>query len=225
MEIKTEKPLKAKPQFYSIVFEPLKAIAIKHGYNLLIHGSLDRDLDLLATPWVDDPKSHEVVLKEFCDYLGVNYLTDTNGLPCHYSKLGGGRSSYVINLNRGGKWNNYDDKQYYIDLSFTANSHIFEDWILTDAPTKLTQNQKLEALALKHYSGLEWIPKKEDYYTTSRNDLQLYQIVDENETHFFTNYCDPHMKTENPEPWEKDDFLKRFGERRVYVPDFVLKNP
>ena len=57
--------------------------------------------------------------------------------------------------------------------------------------TKLTSEQKLTALSLKHFSDLEWIPKKGDYYTTSRDDLELYKIVDE--THFLimTKYCDP----------------------------------
>ncbi len=95
--------------------------------------------------------------------------------------------------------------------------------ITMEKPIELTQRQKLEALALKHYHGLAWEPKKGDYYTTSRNDLQLYQIVDENEDTIFTNFCNPSMTTENPEQWQKERFLMDFGERRVYVPDFVFK--
>lgn len=88
--------------------------------------------------------------------------------------------------------------------------------------TCLTEEQKLRALSLKYYDFFPWNPKKGDYYTTSRNDLELYQIVDENETHFFTNYCDE-KKTEKPQDWAKEDFLKHFGERRVFVPDFIMK--
>jgi hypothetical protein len=36
-----------------------------------------------------------------------------------YSVLPGGRANYVINLNRGGRWNQYLDEQWYIDISFT----------------------------------------------------------------------------------------------------------
>jgi hypothetical protein len=36
-----------------------------------------------------------------------------------YSRLPGGRSSYVINLNRGGQFNGYLDEQYYLDISIT----------------------------------------------------------------------------------------------------------
>jgi len=88
--------------------------------------------------------------------------------------------------------------------------------------TKLTAEQKLQALSSKYYDGLGWQPKKGDYYTTSRNDLELYQIVDENETTFFTNYLDEKKSTE-PHEWSKKQFLKDFGERRVYVPDFVFE--
>lgn len=82
---------------------------------------------------------------------------------------------------------------------------------------ELTPEGKLEALSLKYYHFYKWEPKKGDFYTTSRSDLQLYQIVDENETSFFTNFCDKSFVAENAE-WKKDDFLKDFGERRVYVP-------
>lgn len=114
-----EKPIKAKPVFYSYCYESLKAIAKENGYNLLINGSLNRDMDLVAIPWIDDPNPHSEVLKEFCAYLGVPYLTNQNDEPCHFTVLPGGRSSYVIDLNRGGKWNKYSDEQWYIDLSFT----------------------------------------------------------------------------------------------------------
>ena len=83
--------------------------------------------------------------------------------------------------------------------------------------TKLTAEQKLQALSSKYYDGLGWQPKKGDYYTTSRNDLELYQIVDENETTFFTNYLDekkspePHDRSKHFTDFEKDDLcLIRF---------------
>lgn len=90
------------------------------------------------------------------------------------------------------------------------------------AQTSLRIEQKLFALSLKHYDGLKWEPKKDDFYTTSRNDLELYQIVDEDEFYFYTNYCDPNKKTSEPQCWKKDEFLMYFGERRVWCPDVVM---
>jgi hypothetical protein len=88
--------------------------------------------------------------------------------------------------------------------------------------TELTKDQKLLAIRLKYYDCQEWHPKKGDYYTTCRNDLELYQIVDEDENYFYTNYCNPHQKTERPSEWLKVDFKKGFGEKRIFVPDIVL---
>jgi len=85
--------------------------------------------------------------------------------------------------------------------------------------TKLTEAQKLLALSLKYYQGQEWKPKKGDYYTTSRNDLELYQIVGESEDSFYTRYCDRECVDQK---WIKSNFLKNFGMKRVYVPIWIL---
>ena len=119
-EIKELKPIRAKPQFYAICLSGLQAVAKLKGYNLIIHGSMNRDMDLVAIPWVDDCSSHLELLSEFCEYLGISKsYRPTNEAEYMFSTLGGGRSSYVINLNRGNKFNNYLDAQYYLDISIT----------------------------------------------------------------------------------------------------------
>lgn len=45
------------------LIEPLREIARAHGYALGVHGSLARDIDLIAAPWADDA-SPAVVLAE-----------------------------------------------------------------------------------------------------------------------------------------------------------------
>lgn len=113
-----KKPVKAKPHFYAHCLQGLQEVAVLHGYNLLIHGSMNRDMDLVAVPWVNEPKSHKELLKSFCDYLGVPYLTNQAGDPHHFSMLPGGRYSYVVDLNRGGP-RTHEDPQYYLDISIT----------------------------------------------------------------------------------------------------------
>lgn len=88
--------------------------------------------------------------------------------------------------------------------------------------TGLTQTEKLEALALKYYQQYQWSPKKGDYYTTSRNDLELYLIVNEDDDYFYTKYCNPNYGSD-VSCWRKDEFLKDFGINRVYVADWILK--
>lgn len=114
------KPIQVKPGLYTLFYENLKEIAIEHGYNLVLHGSLQRDLDLIAIPWCDNPKDDFEMIKEFDKYLRGRHCKHKENY--HFSILPGGRKSYVINLNRGGKqgeWDRFSDMQYYLDISVT----------------------------------------------------------------------------------------------------------
>ncbi len=117
-----DKPIQVKPGMYALFFENLKVIANVHGYNLVLHGSMNRDMDLIAIPWVDDPKPELEMIQAFEKYLTGMYSEQKE----HYcfSVLPGGRNSYVININRGnkrGEWFRYfgGDEQYYLDISIT----------------------------------------------------------------------------------------------------------
>lgn len=117
---KPQKPSKPKPQFYSVVFAQMQQIAKDHGYNLVLHGSMNRDLDLIAIPWVNEPKSHQELIYALCDYLGAQKWENESFPYGHgHSVLPGGRDAYVIDLNRNGKYNGYVDAEYYIDISIT----------------------------------------------------------------------------------------------------------
>lgn len=110
------KPLHAKPGLYALYFEFLKEIAREHGYNLVLHGSMARDLDLIAIPWTDTPRPEQGMIQQFQEYL-TGKLEE---IP--FTVLPGGRHSYVINLNRGnkhGEWVRFEDKEYYLDISVT----------------------------------------------------------------------------------------------------------
>jgi len=87
--------------------------------------------------------------------------------------------------------------------------------------TKLTEMQKLHALAYKYYQGQKWEPNKGDYYTTSRADLELYQVVDVTDTKVITRYL---VGSDNVSEWDKSGFTTEgFGVNRVWVPDFIFK--
>lgn len=113
----SEKPTHARPQFYAMTFFQLKKIAEDYGYNLLIHGSMHRDLDLVAVPWVDEPKDEWEMINALYKHLtGLEFNDKQSAL---FSVLPGGRNSYVLNLNRGNALNGYVDNQYYLDISVT----------------------------------------------------------------------------------------------------------
>jgi hypothetical protein len=110
------KPVAARPRLYSVYFQNLMEIAREMGYNLLVNGSMNRDLDLVAVPWVDNPKPEMELIQAFDDYLTGRHM---DNLEYYLFKvLPGGRNAYVINLNR---FRDKDgvDPQYYIDISIT----------------------------------------------------------------------------------------------------------
>lgn len=123
METKT-KPLKVKPQFYSVCLGDLQQISRDMGYNLVIHGSMNRDMDLVAIAWTDDPKTPLELIHAFSDYFGTEKFNNKEHYL--YSILPGGRQSYIIQLNRKGKLINDEwvDPEYYLDISFTPQIKI-----------------------------------------------------------------------------------------------------
>lgn len=109
------KPTHVKPAYYAHVYLELKDIAKQYGYNLCLHGSMARDLDLIAVPWQNGAHECSIskMLHEMADTIG-GYLLEENPIPTYY-----GRQQWVINLNRecvtkDGRW---EDPEYYVDIS------------------------------------------------------------------------------------------------------------
>jgi hypothetical protein len=117
----TDKPKHFKPGLYALFYEHMKDIAREYGYNLVPHGSMNRDLDLVAIPWEDRCcfTKEQMMIREFFEYLTGRPVIDKEGnIP--YRVLPGGRHCYIIDLNRGdrhGEWARFEDSQYYLDIS------------------------------------------------------------------------------------------------------------
>lgn len=127
--MESTKPTHAKPQLYAYYFLQLKEIAKEYGYNLVVHGSMNRDLDLIAIPWIDDAKDERDLIQALHSHItGLTVANEHEDAIFMFKELPGGRHSYVININRGGYRNGVDengipkydqDPQYYIDISVT----------------------------------------------------------------------------------------------------------
>lgn len=88
---------------------------------------------------------------------------------------------------------------------------------------KLTYQQKLDALSYRFYQNGQWTPKAGDYYTTSRADLELYQVVSVENGIVRTRFTEG---SESIAEWPEDGFLTEgFGPRRVFVPPWVMDAP
>ena len=111
-----EKPIHVKPNFYSYCFEELKIIAKRNGYNLVVHGSMNRDLDLIAIPWEDHISDVDDMIKEFAEYLDAEIMPLSEDQRKCFPH---GRESRVLNMMRSfTPFGNFtEDKQYYLDIS------------------------------------------------------------------------------------------------------------
>lgn len=93
------------PAVYVSYYGILINIAKKHGYALGIHGSVTRDFDLIAVPWVDNPSSHIVFLQDIKNMVGIEQVTE---LPYDsVEEKPKGRMAYTIPTGGGG----------YLDIS------------------------------------------------------------------------------------------------------------
>jgi hypothetical protein len=55
------------PAYMVGIYPALAQIARDHGYALALHGSLQRDLDLIAVPWTPEASGPDVLLKALCE--------------------------------------------------------------------------------------------------------------------------------------------------------------
>ena len=75
------------PATYAILYPCLVAVARKFGYALAVHGSLTRDMDLLAVPWSEEaghPKELMDAFRSVCGgvFVGTHYDSlDSTGNP------------------------------------------------------------------------------------------------------------------------------------------------
>lgn len=125
-----EKPIHAKPSLYAFYFEVIKEIGLKYGYNIVLHGSMNRDLDLIAIPWVEIIGDKDEMIIEIASVIGGTILIQNRSVENPkgelYSTRPHNRITYIININRDiefkfngmvTKVKEYCDPMYYIDIS------------------------------------------------------------------------------------------------------------
>lgn len=81
----------------------LTRICQEQGYGMGVHGSMNRDLDIIACPWEDNASAAEVLVKAILDGVG-GYFKPGEKLPFVRAH---GRLGWPIYLHR----------DFYIDLS------------------------------------------------------------------------------------------------------------
>lgn len=89
---------------YMALYPELAKIARSHGYALAIHGSCNRDLDLVCVPWADTVSHPQMVVDEIIRTFDIRQI----GTPFRmkYQRL-----CYTISIGHG---------ECAIDLSFVG---------------------------------------------------------------------------------------------------------
>lgn len=90
----------------------LQQIAKRHGYALAIHGSLHRDFDIVAIPWIEEASEPLVLIKAFKKATGaVTQHPDTDYLlkDCRPTNKPHGRKAYALHVTTEGMYGGYLD--------------------------------------------------------------------------------------------------------------------
>ncbi len=92
--------------WYAMAYVGLDRIAWRHGYALALHGSMGRDLDVIAVPWTDDADDPKTLVAALSRFIARRALVDYKiSAP---SKKPHGRLAWSLPIGFDG---------HYIDLS------------------------------------------------------------------------------------------------------------
>lgn len=58
------KSIEEMKTFYKSILPELRKIAKEHGYALGLHGTMTRDLDLIAVPWIEVYSDKDILVKD-----------------------------------------------------------------------------------------------------------------------------------------------------------------
>lgn len=68
----SDKPLpNLMPALYAHRIHELQTVLYSCGYALALHGSMQRDLDVIAVPWASKCETPEELVASICDRMGL----------------------------------------------------------------------------------------------------------------------------------------------------------
>lgn len=110
MNIKESIP--ARAAVYCAIYPMLLQIAKDHGYALCVHGSVHRDLDLVAVPWIEEASPELALVLAIKEAVRAVFHHEMNdhltpeGSP---TKKPHGRLAYSLHLTNTGMYGGYLD--------------------------------------------------------------------------------------------------------------------
>jgi hypothetical protein len=105
-------PSPARAAAYVALYPMLQQIAKRHGYALAVHGSLHRDFDLVAIPWVEEASEPLALIRAFKKATrAVTHHEDFDHLvkDCKPNQKPHGRIAYSLHFTNSGMYGGYID--------------------------------------------------------------------------------------------------------------------
>lgn len=106
-------PSPARAAAYVALYPMLQQIAKRYGYALTVHGSLHRDFDLVAIPWIEEASEPLKLIKAFKRAIrGVithEQFDHIGKQDCNPTKKPHGRVAYSIHVTNHGMYGGYLD--------------------------------------------------------------------------------------------------------------------
>lgn len=111
----TEKPTDTKAATFAWMVPHLSQVARKFGYAIGLHGSMNRDLDLIAVPWTDAASPEETLVEALRDAVGGIIRNDPRTKGNQYDEQ---TRSPVKKPHGRRAWSiHFAGHRFYIDLS------------------------------------------------------------------------------------------------------------
>lgn len=82
------------PVYAAACYPDLARIAREHGYALAVHGSLQRDFDIIAIPWAEVVSTHEALIEAITREMALRLVGEKEERP-H------GRMAYTLSIGFG----------------------------------------------------------------------------------------------------------------------------
>lgn len=105
-------PTPARAAAYVALYPMLQQIAKRHGYALAVHGSLHRDFDIVAIPWVEeasDPLALIKAMKKATKAVTHTDSADHYFKDCSPTQKPHGRVAYSLHFTNQGMHGGYLD--------------------------------------------------------------------------------------------------------------------
>jgi hypothetical protein len=105
-------PTPARAAAYVALYPMLQQIAKRHGYALAVHGSLHRDFDLVAIPWIEEASEPLKLIRAIKKAMrAVTQHENTDHLIplCDPRERPHGRIGYALHFTNQGMYGGYLD--------------------------------------------------------------------------------------------------------------------